>query len=249
MKPRSGFLLSALLHVAVIGVFWATASTARQLPNLRVYAVDIVSPPPREQGEPNITPPRTPEPEPEPAEEEPAPEPPEPEPEPEPEPSPPARPTKEPEPEPEPVKPKPVEPKPEPKPAEKPPPDPPDEEKVSTGANPDPSSAGGEDLNVHTEGMAFVDPSYLANIQRQLHRYFRPPADARSDEAEILFRINRDGSVSGIEVLSSSGSIRFRLAAMEAVEQAGLNKAFGPLPEEYPADQLPVSFYFRPAGG
>jgi hypothetical protein len=31
------------------------------------------------------------------------------------------------------------------------------------------------------------------------------------------------------------------------VEQAGLNKAFGPLPRAYPADRLPVSFYFRPA--
>lgn len=242
MKPRLGFVVSALLHAAVIGAFWATASTADQAPTLRVYAVDIVSPPPQELGEPTIDPAA----ETEPVEEEPTPEPPQPEeeevaPEPEPEPSPPARPTSEPEPKP---KPKPAETKPA---EEKPPTEPKKEEKKSTGARPDPTSAGGEDLNVHTEGMEFVDPSYLANIQRQLNRYFRPPADARNDEAEILFRINRNGSVSGIEVLSSSGSVRFRLAAMEAVEQAGLNKAFGPLPDAYPADQLPVSFYFRPA--
>ncbi len=230
MKPRLGFVVSALLHAVAIGLFWVAASTADQAPTLRVYAVDIVSPPPQESGEPTIDPAVQPVPE-----EEPTPEPPQPEeeevaPEPEPEPSPPARPTTEPEPKP---KPKPAEPEPA--------------EKESTGARPDPTSTGGEDLNVHTEGMEFVDPSYLANIQRQLNRYFRPPSDARNDEAEILFRINRNGSVSGIEVLSSSGSVRFRLAAMEAVEQAGLNKAFGPLPTAYPADQLPVSFYFRPA--
>jgi outer membrane biosynthesis protein TonB len=63
----------------------------------------------------------------------------------------------------------------------------------------------------------------------------------------VFFAINRDGSVSGIRLLSSKGSTAFRLSALEAVEQAGRNKAFGELPPAFQADQLPVSFYFRPA--
>ncbi|HEV2146482.1 MAG TPA: TonB family protein, partial [Longimicrobiaceae bacterium] len=114
------------------------------------------------------------------------------------------------------------------------------------GRNPDPASVGGEGLAVRTEGAEFVDPAYLANIIRQLKRYFRPPPGSRTDEAEVQFWINRDGSVSDITIGKSRGSFQFRAAAMEAVEQAGLNKAFGPLPRAYRGNRLPVSFTFEP---
>ncbi|MBV9773921.1 MAG: TonB family protein [Gemmatimonadetes bacterium] len=117
----------------------------------------------------------------------------------------------------------------------------------ATGRNPDPSSPGGEGLNVRTAGAEFVDPTYLANIIRQLKRYFRPPPGARSDEAEVRFYINRDGTVSDIAVVRSKGAFPFRAAAMEAVEQAGISRAFGPLPRAYPGTRLPVSFTFEPA--
>ena len=100
---------------------------------------------------------------------------------------------------------------------------------------------------MRTEGARFVEPGYLENIVRQVNRYFRRPSGSVTDEAEVRFWINRDGSVSDIEVIRSAGSFRFRAAAMEAVEQAGNRKAFGPLPRAYPADRLPVSFYFRPS--
>lgn len=114
------------------------------------------------------------------------------------------------------------------------------------GRDPDPKSQGGEGLAVRTEGAEFVDPAYLANIIRQLKRYFRPPPGARTDMAEVRFWINRDGTVSDIAVGRSRGSFPFRAAAMEAVEQAGLNKAFGPLPQAYRGNRLPVSFTFEP---
>ncbi|HEX2095396.1 MAG TPA: TonB family protein, partial [Longimicrobiaceae bacterium] len=117
----------------------------------------------------------------------------------------------------------------------------------ATGRNPDPDSPGGEGLSVRTEGAEFVDPAYLANIIRQLHRYFRPPPGARTDEAVVQFWINRDGTVSNITVARSRGSFQFRAAAMEAVEQAGIARAFGPLPRAYPGNRLPVSFTFEPA--
>lgn len=270
MKRRGGermsraLLASAALHAAVGVLLWAATSGAEPLPELRVYAVDIVSPPPQELGEFDPEPGSPPEPV---AEPEPEPEPAPPEPEPEPEPTPPP-PKAEPVPAPKPRKeepkppPKKEEPKPEPK-KETPPTAPPKREEPkkeepkpapseakptpSRGAQPDPSSSGGEDLDVKIEGARFVDPDYLANIQRQINRYFRRPSASRTDVAEVQFYINKNGSVSDIEVVRHSGSFAFRVAAMEAVEQAGINKAFGPLPREYPADQLLVSFYFRPA--
>ncbi len=250
-RMRRALLVSAALHAAGGVLFWAATSRAEPLPELRVYAVDIVSPPPQELGEFDPIPGAPPEPI---AEPEPEPTPPEPEPEPEPPP-----PKAEPAPAPKARR---EEPKPEPK-KETPPKSPPRKEEPkkeepkpaasepkttpSRGANPDPSSPGGEDLDVKIEGARFADPAYLANIQRQINRYFRRPSASRSDVAEVQFYIDRNGAVSEIEVIRHSGSFAFRVAAMEAVEQAGINKAFGPLPREYSADRLLVSFYFRPA--
>lgn len=244
-RLRIAFLISAVLHGGVIVLFWATASRAGELPKMRVYAVNIVSPPPQEQGEWSPEP-ETPLPPLEETAPEPEPEAPAPEPEPEPLPAPPVK--REPSPAPTPTK--------KPEPAKKAEPEkkaqpaketPPAKPARSTGANPDPKSTGGENLDVRVEGAEFVDPAYLANVTRQLYRYFRPPANSRTDQAEVSFKINRDGSVSEIRPVNSSGSFQFRLKAMEAVEQAGLDKAFGPLPKAYPADQLLISFYFRPA--
>ena len=260
---RWSALASAALHLAIGGLVWAATRSAAEVPRLRVYAVDIVSPPPRELGEwspaPAGEPGVTEAPEPEPAEPEPAPEPEPPAPK-EPSPAPKATtPPPAPKETPKSTPPRTPAPKETPKsaPRETPKEAPRETTKGSgsggessgrsTGANPDASSAGGEGLDVRTEGARFVEPGYLENIVRQVNRYFRRPAGSVTDEAEIRFWINRDGSVSDIEVLRATGSFRFRAAAMEAVEQAGNRKAFGPLPRAYQADRLPVSFYFRPS--
>lgn len=267
-------VVSAALHLGAGALLWVSASGAEPLPEVRAYRVDIVSLPPNQLGElpaepPSPTSPSTaaPQPEAEPVAEpalvaEPAPEPTPapPRPAPEPTPAPPGKTAP-----PESRKPT-AEPKPSAARAETPKPTPApkpaaskagaaekagaasrDRPKPATGPDPVASSAGGEGLNVRTEGAEFMDPAYLANIVRQVNRYFRRPADARTDEAEVRFWIDRDGSVSGIEVVRSTGGFGFRAAAMEAVEQAGNRGAFGPLPDAYPADRLPVSFYFRPA--
>lgn len=255
-------LASVLLHALLTALAWAGAVRAAHLPKTRVYAVDIVSPPPQALGQPSLGGPVG----------DPAPEAPPPEPEP-PQPEPPAAEPVPPAPKPEAAKPKPTPPAPEarkpavskpltpPKPAAEKPaePKPPARKPAggggaagsgagsSTGRNPDAKSAGGDGLNVRIEGEAFSDPAYLSNIIRQLHRYFRPPASARREVAEVYFWINRDGSVADIRLVRRSGNRVFDLAAMEAVEQAGLDKAFGPLPRAYPADRLPISFEFEPA--
>lgn len=268
-KRRQGrlhlaLLASAVVHAGVVALIWAAARNAEALPKMRVYAVDLVSPPPQIAGEPNPGAggePVVAEEVPEPVPEEPQPEPPPPEPEP-PRPDPPAKeappkaqprpPAKEPSP--------PAKATTKSTPAKSPPAKSPTPQPkqaagggtgggtgASSGARPSAASRGGENLDVQLKGVQCPSENYCANIVRQLNRYFRPPAGSSSDVAEVFFWINRDGSVSDIRVVQSAGSFGFRVAAMEAVEQAGINKAFGALPAAFQLDRLPVSFYFRPA--
>lgn len=258
-RGRLGWALvtSAVVHGGGLALLWVLAGSAEPLPRMRVYAVDIVSPAPQLAGPPNPgngaeptveeTPaepePTAPEPEPQPALPQPA--------QPGSKPTP-AKPAREPSPAPQATK------TPEPaKPAAKPPEPKPEPKKsagggtgggsgASTGTDPDPDSPGGEGIDLRLRGMQCPSPEYCANIIRQLYRYFRPPAGS-AGEAEVFFYVNRDGSASDIRILKSSGSFQFRSAAMEAVEQAGLNRAFGALPRSFSVDRLPVSFFFRPA--
>jgi TonB family protein len=253
VRDRFGgpLLVSAVLHAAAVGGVWIVGADA-PLPAMRVYAVDLVSPPPQTAGvpaperaelvpEPAVEPSEPPRPtsEPQPEPPRPQPEPPRPEPAP-PRPEPPPR---------EPARPAAATPRPEaprPTPRETPAAQPAQTASPSAGARPQPAAVGGDGLTVRTAGAEFVDQAYLENIYRQVHRHFRKPDESRSDRAEIRFWINRNGSVSDIQVVSSAGSFRFRAAAMEAIEQAGINRAFGPLPEAYSADRLLISFSFVP---
>lgn len=278
---------SVVLHGALGVLMWVTTTGAEPAPPPRVksYAVNIVSPPPNQAGEPPAEPPMESPGGAAPAPEAPAPQPPPPgseflpkEAPPKPEPAPPKR-----------------EPAPTPQPTRTPPAQserpaaprtaantPPRADTTmraasrpapsgaargdsssrrpgqgttgtgrrpvpATGANPVASTAGGEGLNVRINGADFVDRAYLENIIRQVRRHFRPPADAAGGQAEILFWIERDGTVDEMRTVSASGGFRFRAAAREAIEQAGRRGAFGPLPEEFPGDRLPISFYFRPS--
>jgi outer membrane biosynthesis protein TonB len=246
-RLRRALLASTAVHLGVIGGVWLLTSRGEELPPMRVYAVNIVSPPPQSFGEPRAAA-AQPEPEPEPeAEPESEPEPePEVEPEPAPPPPPPPPPTTAPRqqtaPPPPPPPPPPEEPPPQPREAP-----PAQAAAASTGPQPDPSSPGGEGITAQLRGVQCPTPEYCNNIIRQIHRYFRSPGAGAAGDADVYFQINRDGSISDLRLISSTGGAGFRLAVMEAVEQAGLNRAFGPLPQPYRADQLPVSFYFRPS--
>lgn len=229
-------LASGVAHAGVLALFWLAAGTAEAIPDMRVYAVDIVSPPPQEAGEPVAG-------EPSPAEDPPVPEPVE-EPEPEPEPAPPK-------PDPEPSEPPPDRRRPDPKPEprrdppakDEPAPDP---GRRSRGEEPDPRAESGENLTVKFDGVRCIEPDYCDNIIRQIHRYFRRPSGGSTGEADVYFVIAPNGSVEDLRVISSTGGLPFRLAVMEAVEQAGRNRAFGPLPPAF-GGTLPVRFTFRPA--
>ena len=103
---------------------------------------------------------------------------------------------------------------------------------------------GSDVATVQTEGIDFPFPGYLNNIVRQIALRFNP-ADANSGRrAEVRFVIRRDGSVFGIGFVTRSGSYAFDLEAQGAVEAAA--PEFGPLPDGFPDDALPVVFSFDP---
>ena len=64
--------------------------------------------------------------------------------------------------------------------------------------------------------------------------------------AEVQFLIRRDGTVSAFQFVTRSGNYSFDLDAQGAVEAAGKNNGFGPLPNGFPDDVLPVIFSFDP---
>ena len=100
---------------------------------------------------------------------------------------------------------------------------------------------------VRSDGIEFPFPGYLNNIVRQIALRFKPRNPAARLKAEVRFLIHRDGSVSGIEYIKRSGNFSFDLEASGAVEAASSARAFGPLPDGFPDDVLPVVFAFDPA--
>jgi hypothetical protein len=64
----------------------------------------------------------------------------------------------------------------------------------------------------------------------------------------VCFRILRDGSVAEISTQRVRGGAAFRLALMEAAEQAGNRKAFGVLPSGFGGEELPVCVDISPSG-
>jgi protein TonB len=106
-------------------------------------------------------------------------------------------------------------------------------------------SNGTDPVTVKTPGLTFAYPEYLRNIVAQIYRRWdRPQGGTR--RAEVFFMILRDGSVRDIRFLTPSGDFTFDLNAQGAIEAAANAGAFGALPDGYPQDVLPVSFYFEP---
>lgn len=102
---------------------------------------------------------------------------------------------------------------------------------------------GADVANVRTEGIEFPFPVYLQNVVRQIALQFKPPPGSAL-RAEVSFLIRRDGTVSGLRLVTRSGSFSFDQDAMGAVEAA--SRSFGPLPQGFTDDVLPVIFSFDP---
>jgi outer membrane biosynthesis protein TonB len=209
---------SVALHAGIIALFVLAGVRLRTVPQLEQFRVTLISPPPQVQGPPTPVATTTPVAV--------RPEPPKPEP---------PRPKK-----PEPVKEPPRTQAARPRPVEKKPADAP----PARGPDPKPGPVGGENINVQQDGRDFQFPDYLENIALQINRYFRwnGPPDL---EAEVLFYIMRNGSVGGIRVVRKSGNFRFDLQTVEALDEVGRARAFGPLPEDWQRDRLYISYTFQ----
>jgi len=255
-------MASLLLHAAAVGGLAFVRPEPVRPPLTKVYAVDIVSPPPNLAGAPPMEALSDQAPGPsaaEPAAAAPAETPPAPEPEPEP-----------PAPDPDPAPPEeeaPKEPAKAPEPRRTTPQRPaPEKEKdrpatrpstgssttagagsgtnrtrgdgtstaPATGSNPQAGSAGGEGINIHVEGDPCPVAGYCERVTLQVQRYFRPPPGNAGARGEVCFRIQRDGSVTEIQAQRvRGGGAAFRLAMMEAAEAAGSRRAFGALPSAF----------------
>jgi periplasmic protein TonB len=116
---------------------------------------------------------------------------------------------------------------------------------------PPPTAGGGPEggkgadvANVHIAGVDFPYPAYLNNIVRQVSLNFAPDDPNSQLRAEVFFHIHRDGRVTDFRIISRSGDYGFDLEAQGAIEKAGPN--FGPLPDGFSEDALPVVFSFDP---
>lgn len=226
---RGAVLSSAAVHGAAVLLAWWITAVRQDVPDFLVYEINLISPPAAELGDPTPPPPEelvieTPQDvAPEPQEETPPPV------------------VEEESPPPEAPEPEEIAAPPDPVPDEDP------EPPKSTNPDPDVESPG-EDLNVRMEGLRRDYPGYYDNIIRQMRRCFRWRG-SRDLRATIYFVINRDGSVSDIDVLEASGSAPFDIEAMGAAECAGSRGRLGPLPEEWPLDRFRVKFIIAPQGG
>ncbi len=97
---------------------------------------------------------------------------------------------------------------------------------------------------VQTGGIDFPFPGYLNNIVRQIAVNFRPRDPNAPLNAQVSFLIHRDGKVSDLKFLTRSGVYAFDLEAQGAVERG--SASFGPLPDGFRDDVLPVVFSFDP---
>lgn len=98
--------------------------------------------------------------------------------------------------------------------------------------------------NIKIPGIEFPYPEYLRNIMNEVLRRWNAPNNRL--RAEVAFLILKDGSVRDIRFLKRSGNFSFDLEAQGAIEAAGNGKAFGPLPDGWDANVLPVTFVFEP---
>ncbi len=223
---------SLTLHLAVLGGILFGPGLFAERTYLERQTVELVRMPTIRPKPIPVTPP---------PEEEPPPPAPAPEPEPEPEPAPEDVPVlveeEAPAPEPEPAhSPPPPEPEPEPRPQL--------ERPFQRARTVDDSLAGSDDAEAPVVGYDSEDFTYTYYTRRLValikSRWTRPPVEGV--EALVRFRIARDGTVSELELIASSGVTRFDNAGLRAIELAS---PVLPLPRSFQKPSLGVTMRIR----
>lgn len=108
-------------------------------------------------------------------------------------------------------------------------------------------STGTDELTFQQEGIRFPYPDYLNRIVTEIYRRWAAPAARNARlRVEVAFTIQRDGTVTDIEFLRRSNNRIFDAEALGAIERAGRDRAFGPLPSGWNGESLPIAFNFKP---
>jgi TonB family protein len=105
-----------------------------------------------------------------------------------------------------------------------------------------PQELKGEAGTLKVKNPGFEYDFYLALIQSKIERNFRPPPGVRGQHmATVTFTITKDGGMTGIGLVQSSGNLMIDQSAERAVRAAG---RFPPLPPQYEKGELGINFEF-----
>ncbi|MBS1997042.1 MAG: TonB C-terminal domain-containing protein, partial [Cyanobacteria bacterium SZAS LIN-2] len=81
---------------------------------------------------------------------------------------------------------------------------------------------------------------YMADLQRRIKRAWFPPKGNESKRVKVVFKVHKDGQMTNLRILISSGLQIADAAALKAVENAA---PFRPLPDGAPND-VDIEFTF-----
>ena len=129
-----------------------------------------------------------------------------------------------------------------PKLEETPKPKPKTEQPKPRSAKETPKELKGEAGTLKIQNPGFEYDFYLALIQSKIERNFRPPPGVRGEHmATMAFTIIRNGNMTNVGLIQSSGNSLIDRAAERAVRAAG---RFPPLPPQYEQGELGINFEF-----
>ena len=83
---------------------------------------------------------------------------------------------------------------------------------------------------------------YFAEIKRRVKRNWRPSVPSNNRNTILVFSIQRNGQITGLRVIRSSGSPKVDRESLEAVQKSA---PFPPLPQNFPNEQLNIEFNFN----
>ena len=83
---------------------------------------------------------------------------------------------------------------------------------------------------------------YFDEIRRRVKRNWKPSSPGDNRHTVLAFSIQRNGQITGLQVIQSSGSERVDRESLEAVQKSG---PFDALPANFPQEQLNVEFNFN----
>ncbi len=102
-----------------------------------------------------------------------------------------------------------------------------------------PDDGPGRDRSVAARKDVDFGP-YMADLQRRIKRAWFPPKGNESKRVKVVFKVHRDGQMTNLRMLNSSGLAIADQAALKAVENAA---PFRQLPDGAP-DDVDIEFTF-----